>query len=440
MIPYVGLAGSLIFYAIGAIIKYFIDKKINKLQTANIYRALVAVIYLLLGIIVGCSLGGIFGNLLEETFLGVVTGGLGALISLTFSRFFIYEGRKIDLESYRSEIIYAKKLLFEIAACFIIGLAAIYFLDENKVLFISICILGLFLGRIIADNIGAFFCCVTAGFFALIIISNFVDKMSGLSSMTFSISIAISIFVVLRRYQWSKFFALTSDYEMITTIGKIASSFLLSPVIFFWYISDYGSNTRRIISWFFIFSLFFATVYTFFPDILRVYNHDLPTESSFLIKTVFGIDIIIADFIQMFFFAVSTMVTLGFGGINIKLFPDTNYVGMLIVTLNLMVGYFLLAVLVTRLSVLFQTMGPSYVITKEIEDLPIDIINKIVGENCTPICAWREYIGLSQEDLSIKTRIDIKRLRSIESGSSIATEEEHRMIVNALGIETHFLD
>jgi hypothetical protein len=38
---------------------------------------------------------------------------------------------------------------------------------------------------------------------------------------------------------------------------------------------------------------------------------------------------------------------------------------MIVVTLNLLTGYFLLAVLVTRLAVLFQTMAPGYVPKKK---------------------------------------------------------------------------
>lgn len=70
----------------------------------------------------------------------------------------------------------------------------------------------------------------------------------------------------------------------------------------------------------------------------------------------------------MLAFATSTMVTLGFSEINVAIDPVTNrasFPGMLAVTSNLMAGYFMLAVLVTRLAILFQTLGPGYVVEKK---------------------------------------------------------------------------
>ena len=62
---------------------------------------------------------------------------------------------------------------------------------------------------------------------------------------------------------------------------------------------------------------------------------------------------------QMLAFATSTMVTLGFGNINVAIGTgETNFVGMIVVTCNLIMGYFMLAVLVTRLGILFQSQGP----------------------------------------------------------------------------------
>ena len=47
-----------------------------------------------------------------------------------------------------------------------------------------------------------------------------------------------------------------------------------------------------------------------------------------------------------------------FGNINVTMTNDAcDIVRMLAVALNLMAGYFLLAVLVTRLAILFQTMA-----------------------------------------------------------------------------------
>jgi hypothetical protein len=63
-------------------------------------------------------------------------------------------------------------------------------------------------------------------------------------------------------------------------------------------------------------------------------------------------------FPQMCFFSAATMMTLGFGNINAA---RESYFGMFVVLTNLMTGYGLLAVLVTRLAIMFQTMAPGYV-------------------------------------------------------------------------------
>lgn len=124
------------------------------------------------------------------------------------------------------------------------------------------------------------------------------------------------------------------------------------PVRLFWLISDYGYSTGRILWLFLFFIFFFATIYTACPEVLQLGDG----------KPLFSHNIGIGTrFCQMLTFATSTMVTLGFSNINVAApCGILNGWGMLIVTLNLMVGYFMLAVLVTRLAVLFQTLAPGY--------------------------------------------------------------------------------
>lgn len=130
---------------------------------------------------------------------------------------------------------------------------------------------------------------------------------------------------------------------------------ILGFVHFFWYVSDYGYSTRRIILWFFIFIFFFAFIYSLFPSMLSINGSPIKSVS----------------FLQMLTYSTSTMVTLGFSNINVGFLDsatppiEPNGIGMFFVTANLVVGYFMLAVLVTRLAVLFQTMAPGYVEPKE---------------------------------------------------------------------------
>lgn len=127
---------------------------------------------------------------------------------------------------------------------------------------------------------------------------------------------------------------------------------------FFWYLSDYGYNTIRVISWFFLFILFFSLVYTVFPQILALDGTAFSPQ---------GMGGYVEHFFRMVMFATSTMVTLGFSNINVSTQGGPNWAGMFVVTTNLMAGYFMLAVLVTRLAILFQTMGPGMVLLKKRE-------------------------------------------------------------------------
>lgn len=121
----------------------------------------------------------------------------------------------------------------------------------------------------------------------------------------------------------------------------------------FWYLSDYGYSTTRVLKGLGLFILMFSLLYTIFPEMLSKSSPD-PAEPLY------------GRFFRMLAFATATMVTLGFSNINVNV--DENiiiYIWTLVVTLNLLVGYFMLAVLVTRLAVLFQTLGPGLIVPKD---------------------------------------------------------------------------
>lgn len=109
----------------------------------------------------------------------------------------------------------------------------------------------------------------------------------------------------------------------------------------------------------------FALCYTLFPQLLELNDDPLDVMLCEWLTGLYGEPWDIAHFGQMAAFSASTMVTLGFSNINVATTGGPNMAGMVIVTLNLLVGYFMLAVLVTRLAILFQTMGPGYVVSKE---------------------------------------------------------------------------
>lgn len=126
-------------------------------------------------------------------------------------------------------------------------------------------------------------------------------------------------------------------------------SLLRWPVQMFWEMSDYGASTLRIIRLFFEFAALFALIYLRWPHFLMV-NGDIGA---------------IRGFWHALYFSVVTMTTLGFGDIHAN--PD-NWVGQGLLMLQVLLGYILLAALVTRFAVLFQAGGPAGKFARKVKD------------------------------------------------------------------------
>jgi uncharacterized protein YjbI with pentapeptide repeats len=162
----------------------------------------------------------------------------------------------------------------------------------------------------------------------------------------------------IRRFEWHDWYinGITKDTPKWLVYLKAVN---VSPVRFFWWLSDYGYSTKKVLLVFLLSILFFAGIYTYCPQILEIENRPFPP--------VCGLGYV-DRYLQMVSFAASTMVTLGFSNINVAVDNATkipNGWGLAIVSLNLVWGYFLLAVLVTRLGIMFQTLGPGYVVPKK---------------------------------------------------------------------------
>lgn len=112
------------------------------------------------------------------------------------------------------------------------------------------------------------------------------------------------------------------------------------PVRFFWALSDYGRSTPWVIWWFFWFAAIFASVYSLWPSFLNVDTGDGKLHGLW----------------HAFYFSVVTMTTLGFGDIYAN--PDSWW-GQLLLMVQVLLGYILLAAMVTRFAVLFLAGGPA---------------------------------------------------------------------------------
>jgi hypothetical protein len=124
------------------------------------------------------------------------------------------------------------------------------------------------------------------------------------------------------------------------------------PVKLFWSFSDYGISTWRIIGWFFLLALAFASIYAncacwWPPGIvsnLDVEPH-LPLWHYFLLVLL-----------RPVYFSIVTMTTLGFGDMHAN---ETSIWGHVLLTFQVILGYVLLGALVTRFAVLFSAGGPA---------------------------------------------------------------------------------
>ena len=120
----------------------------------------------------------------------------------------------------------------------------------------------------------------------------------------------------------------------------------------FWWISDYGISTTRIIFTFFGLAVFFAIIYYAFGLI----HYPGIVSSLFVIE---GTQETISPWLVPFravYFSIVTMTTLGFGDMYAN---SQSIFGHILLTIQVILGYVLLGALVTRFAVLFTAGGPA---------------------------------------------------------------------------------
>lgn len=172
--------------------------------------------------------------------------------------------------------------------------------------------------------------------------------MVGLDSARVEPSLLAALKTNIRRIRWEKYFKKHSK----SCLGKIS----IAPMRLFWWLSDYGSSSVRIGLSILIAILFFTDVYLiigiYAPSVISLPNQGNITSDIIPVSD---------SYIRIICFTISTMVTLGFGGINVtidKAFQGWSNFAFLAVTFNLVLGYLFLSVLVTRLGILFQSQAP----------------------------------------------------------------------------------
>ncbi|MBW8017082.1 MAG: hypothetical protein FVQ82_12925 [Planctomycetes bacterium] len=138
----------------------------------------------------------------------------------------------------------------------------------------------------------------------------------------------------------------------------------------FWWANNYGSSTKQIIKIFLILAFIFAFIY-YAWGAFDLYALDI-REDPGIIKNLFFLDgepNAVQGFIlpaRSVYFSIVTMTTLGFGDMfaNVSNRADGSYAafrsiaGHFMLTVQVLLGYVILGLLVTRLGVLFNSTGP----------------------------------------------------------------------------------
>lgn len=140
----------------------------------------------------------------------------------------------------------------------------------------------------------------------------------------------------IRRVNWEKWYRQHRRFQW--------------PVRLFWWMSDYGRSTGRVMLTFLALALGFAAVYYICgvlhpPGIVtNLFEGPEGPVPTWLVP------------IRVLYFSVVTMTTLGFGDMYANC---QSLLGHVLLTLQVLLGYVLLGAIVTRLAILFGSGGPS---------------------------------------------------------------------------------
>jgi hypothetical protein len=120
------------------------------------------------------------------------------------------------------------------------------------------------------------------------------------------------------------------------------------PTELFWWVSDYGSRTTRILYTFFGLNLFFTALYLWVVPHLPTFREGASPMFAELMYNTTSVDPF-AAFIQsnMIVFSITDVAT-----------GNLDYIPMLFVLIHIVLGYGLLAALVTRFAIMFQSLSP----------------------------------------------------------------------------------
>ena len=154
----------------------------------------------------------------------------------------------------------------------------------------------------------------------------------------------------MRRLSWERWYRPADDAA--GPVPRVLAAVRALPARFFWFLSDYGRSTLRLVEAFAGLAVAFALLYmagagvfgaglALDPPLVQGLTESLPAGAT-------RIDIAI----RALYFSVVTMTTLGYGDISAH---PASSAGHLVLTVQVILGYMMLGALVTRLGILFQS-------------------------------------------------------------------------------------
>jgi uncharacterized protein YjbI with pentapeptide repeats len=170
----------------------------------------------------------------------------------------------------------------------------------------------------------------------------------GLDSMRIDPEIKQLLEYNIRRKNWGEWYKGKPENNWMWTMMRLL---VTSPIRLFFSISDYGFSTVRIILWFFLFSLAFTSIYYIWG---KIASQGI-VDNLFIDNNCVAVESWIVP-LRALYFSIVTMTTLGFGDMCANAHSACSHI---LISLQVIIGYFILGALVTRFAVLFTAGGPA---------------------------------------------------------------------------------
>lgn len=155
----------------------------------------------------------------------------------------------------------------------------------------------------------------------------------------------------IREIQWKKWYDEPKIFGKKQAVEEgqeynpsLFDKIFINPFVrLFWWVSNYGSSTKRVIGVFFAWNIFWAFIYQFVLPLQSV--PILAGTNTMVLDTPNIITAVMQTNLMMF--SITDVAT-----------RNLDYPALIFVTVQIVIGYFILAALITRLGIMFQNLSP----------------------------------------------------------------------------------